>query len=108
MVPLDPSLAGARIGAKIGFDCTIPFGKRRRSNGARAAGDAKRTASAQSVAEVLAEQPASFLELMAALGTRDGREMVRELDKLYTANRLGRLETGQYVLKDGSSPAGRA
>ena len=28
VVPLDPSLGGARIGAKIGFDCTIPFGKR--------------------------------------------------------------------------------
>ena len=28
VVPLDPSLAGARTGAKIGFDCTIPFGKR--------------------------------------------------------------------------------
>ena len=28
VVPLDPSLGGARTGAKIGFDCTIPFGKR--------------------------------------------------------------------------------
>ena len=27
-VPLDPSLGGARTGAKVGFDCTIPFGKR--------------------------------------------------------------------------------
>ena len=26
-VPLDPSLGGARIGAKPGFDCTIPFGQ---------------------------------------------------------------------------------
>src|SRR5690606_9054275 len=26
-VPLDPSLAGSRTGAKVGFDCTIPFGK---------------------------------------------------------------------------------
>ena len=28
VVPLDPSLGGPRTGAKIGFDCTIPFGKR--------------------------------------------------------------------------------
>ena len=28
VVPLDPSLGGQRTGAKIGFDCTIPFGKR--------------------------------------------------------------------------------
>ena len=27
VVPLDPSLGGARTGAKVGFDCTIPFGK---------------------------------------------------------------------------------
>ena len=27
VVPLDPSLGGARTGAKLGFDCTIPFGK---------------------------------------------------------------------------------
>ncbi len=27
VVPLDPSLSGARTGAKLGFDCTIPFGK---------------------------------------------------------------------------------
>ena len=26
-VPLDPSLQGSRTGAKVGFDCTIPFGK---------------------------------------------------------------------------------
>ena len=28
VVPLDPSLGGQRTGAKVGFDCTIPFGKR--------------------------------------------------------------------------------
>ncbi len=28
VVPLDPSLGGQRVGAKIGFDCTIPFGQR--------------------------------------------------------------------------------
>src|ERR1700722_19912467 len=27
VVPLDPSLGGARTGTKLGFDCTIPFGK---------------------------------------------------------------------------------
>src|SRR6202041_3910361 len=27
VVPLDPSLGGARTGSKLGFDCTISFGK---------------------------------------------------------------------------------
>jgi UbiD family decarboxylase len=104
VVPLDPSLGGARTGAKIGFDCTIPFGKRQslewgvplppvvpKTNGK---GNGKK-----SVAETLAGGPASFLELMIAAGTRDGRELVRELDALYGADRLARNESGRYVLK---------
>jgi 2,5-furandicarboxylate decarboxylase 1 len=102
VVPLDPSLGGQRVGAKIGFDCTIPFGKRQSlewgipmppvANGKGANG-------AKSVAETLAAGPASFFELMIAAGTRDGREIVRELDKLYAADRLARNESGRYVLK---------
>jgi len=105
VVPLDPSLGGARTGAKIGFDCTIPFGKRQslewgvptppvlaRSNGK--SGSGKRSA-----ADVLAQGPASFLELMAAAGSRDGREIVRELDALYAGDKLTRNESGRYVLK---------
>ncbi|CAN0353178.1 unnamed protein product, partial [Phaeothamnion confervicola] len=102
VVPLDPSLAGARTGAKVGFDCTIPFGKRQslewgiplppvmgKTNGSGKA----------SVADTLAKGPASFLELMAAAGTRDGREIVRELDKLYASEKLTRNEAGKYTLK---------
>ena len=33
-VPLDTSLSGARTSAKIGFDCAIPFGKRKSLEGA--------------------------------------------------------------------------
>jgi UbiD family decarboxylase len=102
VVPLDPSLGGQRVGAKIGFDCTIPFGKRNSLEwGVPTApvlptsnGKAKR-----SVAETLAAGPASFLELMVAAGSRDGRELVRELDGLYRADRLTRNESGRYVLK---------
>ena len=36
---------------------------------------------------------------MAAAGSRDGREIVRELDKLYAADKLTRNESGRYVLK---------
>ena len=102
VVPLDPSLGGARVGAKMGFDCTIPFGKRNSLEWGvpvapvmpKANGKAKK-----SVAETLASGPASFLELMIAAGTRDGRDIVRELDKLYAAEKLTRNESGRYVLK---------
>jgi 2,5-furandicarboxylate decarboxylase 1 len=49
---------------------------------------------------VLNEGPASFQEIMAARGSRDGRDVVRELDKLYATDKLGRLENGKYVLKE--------
>jgi len=106
VVPLDPSLGGARTGAKVGFDCTIPFGKRQSlewgipmppvmgKDKSQTNGSGK-----MSVADVLAKGPASFLDLMKANGTRDGREIVRELDKLYAADKLTRNEAGQYTLK---------
>ena len=36
---------------------------------------------------------------MAAAGSRDGREIVRELDKLYAADKLTRNDGGKYTLK---------
>jgi 3-polyprenyl-4-hydroxybenzoate decarboxylase len=100
VVPLDPSLQGARTGAKLGFDCTIPFGKADALEFSVPTPPApKHTTRHASVADALAAGPASFLDLMAALGSKDGREIVRELDKLYAARRLGREEGGRYMLK---------
>jgi UbiD family decarboxylase len=103
VVPLDPSLGGARTGAKLGFDCTIPFGKTNAFEfSVPAPPVAKQAAPHQTVADALATGPASFLELMGALGSKDGREIVRQLDALYTAKNLGRLDDGRYVLKDAA------
>jgi 2,5-furandicarboxylate decarboxylase 1 len=101
VVPLDPSLAGARTGAKVGFDCTIPFGKTNSLEWMVPAAPklAERTRQ-NSVVDALAAEPMTFAELMAALGSRDGREIVRELDALYALDRLGRLENGRYQLKE--------
>jgi 2,5-furandicarboxylate decarboxylase 1 len=104
VVPLDPSLGGARVGAKIGFDCTIPFGKRQSLEWGvplppvvpKTNGNAN---GRKSVADTLAAGPANFMELMIAAGSRDGRELVRELDALYAADKLSRNESGRYVLK---------
>jgi 3-polyprenyl-4-hydroxybenzoate decarboxylase len=100
-VPLDPSLAGSRTGAKAGFDCTIPFGKHQSLEFSVPMPPALPKRERKSaVLDVLSEGPASFQELMASLASRDGRDVVRELDKLYAADKLGRLENGKYVLKD--------
>jgi UbiD family decarboxylase len=101
VVPLDPSLQGARTGAKLGFDCTIPFGKTNAFEFSIPEPPVlQKTAPRHSVEDVLTAGPASFLDLMSALGSRDGREVVRALDTLYTTRRLGRLDDGRYVLKD--------
>ena len=98
-VPLDPSLAGSRTGAKVGFDCTIPFGKHKSLEFSVPEPPVlPQRARKGSVIEVLGEAPASFQELMASLGSRDGRDVVRELDKLYASNQLGRREDGRYML----------
>jgi 2,5-furandicarboxylate decarboxylase 1 len=103
VVPLDPSLQGARTGAKLGFDCTIPFGKTEAFEfSVPMPPSAGKVARQKSAADALANGPASFLDLMAALGSRDGREIVRELDALYAGQRLGRLDDGRYVLKDST------
>jgi 2,5-furandicarboxylate decarboxylase 1 len=100
VVPLDPSLGGARTGAKLGFDCTIPFGKANSLEfSVPTAPVAQKGTQYKSVAEALAAGPASFLELMAALDSKDGREIVRALDVLYAERRLARHEDGRYVLK---------
>jgi len=101
VVPLDPSLGGARTGAKLGFDCTIPFGKANSLEfSVPTPPVAKKGAQHKSVEAALAAGPASFLELMAALDSKDGREIVRALDVLYAAKNLGRAEDGRYVLKN--------
>ena len=99
-VPLDPSLQGERAGAKAGFDLTVPFGKL----GAQefTVPEPPQLAPAAmgelSTAEALADGPKHFRELMAAAGSDDGREIVRELESLYAEGRLGRDRDGRYVL----------
>jgi 3-polyprenyl-4-hydroxybenzoate decarboxylase len=110
-VPLDPSLRGSRSGAKAGFDCTKPLGKESEFAytvplppvlpPSRGGQGAKR----RSVEAVLAEGPATYLELMAALGTRDGREILPVLEKLYAAGKLGRLDDGRYILTSTQAQA---
>jgi 2,5-furandicarboxylate decarboxylase 1 len=106
---LDPSLQGSRTGAKGGFDCTKPFGKADSVEFTvpcapalpHAVGQAQngsgRTLEA-TLAQTLAQAPATFLELMAALGTRDGREILRGFDQLYAQGRLTRTKDGRYAL----------
>lgn len=102
-LPLDPSLEGAATGAKAGFDLTLKPGKRLeqlvpeppRFDGRRY----------DSLEAALADGPKFFGELMAALGSRDGREIVRQLEELRGAGRLARDEEGRYLYRTAASAA---
>ncbi len=97
-VPLDPSLAGGRTGAKAGFDCTKPFGAGQSFDFVVPEPPVLPQRPHRSIEAVLAEGPATYLDLMAALGTRDGREILPILEKLHGEGRLGRLDDGRYTL----------
>jgi 2,5-furandicarboxylate decarboxylase 1 len=97
---LDPSLNGARVGGKAGYDLTWPLnlvGKLEVEVPAPPTYRGKRFASVEAA---LADGPKFFEELMAAIGSNDGREIVIALDVLRQAGRLDRdPEKGRWMLK---------
>jgi len=97
-LPLDPSLRGARTGAKAGFDLTLPPGV---AGGIEAAIPEPPRLEGElfsSVEAALAGGPKSFEALMAALASRDGREVVLALEVLRSGGRLARESDGRYAL----------
>jgi len=102
-VPLDPSLQGNRTGAKGGFDCTKPFGKGDSVEFTVPHPPQMPQRPRRSLEAALTEGAATYLELMAALGTRDGREILRDFGKLYEQGRLKRLQDGRYTLNGGGA-----
>lgn len=98
-VPLDPSLQGSRSGAKAGFDLTRPFGQAGAQEWQVPDPPAFTDAKPSTVEEALTDGPRFFRELMEAIGSDDGRDVVRALEPLYATGALDRLEDGRYVLK---------
>jgi len=98
-LPLDPSLGDATTGAKAGYDLTLPFGRQRaieseipqppRFDGNRF----------DSIEAALRDGPKFFEQLMAAVGSDDGREIVLVLEDLQRQGRLNRDPAeGRYSL----------
>jgi 2,5-furandicarboxylate decarboxylase 1 len=98
-LPLDPSITSGRVGAKAGFDLTWPFGTAGRLE-TRVPGP-PRFAGARfaSIEAALNDGPKYFEELMTAVGSRDGREIVRELEALRTTLALDRDQDGRYFVR---------
>lgn len=98
-LPLDPSLTSGRVGAKAGFDLTWPFGTGGRMETKIPEPPAFQGKRFASLDAALADGPKYFEELMTALGTRDGREVVRAFDEMRDKLGLDRDAEGRYFIK---------
>jgi 2,5-furandicarboxylate decarboxylase 1 len=97
-LPLDPSLTGGRTGGKAGYDLTWPFGTGERLETRIPAPPRFTGRRFASVEAALADGPKFFEELMTAVGSRDGREVVRALEVLSGKLHLDRDAEGRYLV----------
>jgi len=97
-LPLDPSLGPDRRGAKAGFDLTWPFGSADAFDHQVPEPPRHSDRRYASVEAALRDGPKYFIELMDAIGSRDGREVVRTLEELRVLHGLDRDDEGRYRL----------
>lgn len=98
----DPTAAKDSTVAKIGFDLTMLPEQRedfefRRARGFKASNAPARY---QTVRQALEAGPLFFSQLMAAVGSKDGREIAIALDALRDEGILTRLKNGEWTLKE--------
>jgi 2,5-furandicarboxylate decarboxylase 1 len=102
VMPMDPSAPSRGIGAKAGFDLTFPMS---RSKGVTSrvpeAPKISGPARYQTVRQALESSPMHFARIMTSVGSRDGREIVLEIERLREENLIERNADGEYVLKVG-------
>jgi len=99
---MDPSLNGRKSGAKVGFDCTRPFGREGQINWTRCAAKVfSGPPRFQTVEQALAAGPMFYADVVESLGSQDGREVACALDVLRQNGRLGRDRDGRYHLVSG-------
>ena len=98
-VPIDPSLMGSRTGAKAGFDLTWPPGAATKLEFQVPAPPTYKGKRFPSIEAALADGPKFFEELMSAVGSRDGREVVRALEDLKAKTAIERDTKGAISSK---------
>jgi UbiD family decarboxylase len=99
-MPMDPSLDGGNMGAKAGFDLTLPYGKSHQVTMKPASAPViEGPARYQTVRQALeGTGPLYYADIMAAIGTRDGREVAAQLDDIRAEGKLARNANGQYLI----------
>lgn len=100
-MPMDPSAPSRGIGAKAGFDLTFPYPRNTSITGrVPQAPDISGPARFQTVRQALEENGAThFAKIMALVGSRDGREIVLEIERLRGENLIHRDHNGDYFIK---------
>ncbi|MDX3907638.1 MAG: UbiD family decarboxylase [Pigmentiphaga sp.] len=100
-LPLDPSLdEAATTGSKAGFDLTWSFGSGGRMEATTPVPPKYEGQRFESVRAALADGPKFFEQLMAAVGSEDGGDVVRALEDLRNEGVLARdTERGRYRLQ---------
>ncbi len=101
-IPLDPSLGEhGSLGAKAGYDLTMPIGGSAKLESEIPQPPHYEGARFASVEAALRDGPKFFEDLMTALGSDDGREIVLALEALHRQGRLKRDPAeGRYSLMD--------
>ena len=98
-LPLDPSLDDEATGAKAGYDLTMPPGAAKGLEAEIPKPPAFHGARFASVEAALRDGPKFFAELMAAVGSHDGRDVVLVLEALRDQGHLHRDSgDGRYGL----------
>jgi UbiD family decarboxylase len=98
-MPLDPSLYGTgRVSAKAGYDLTWSLGTANRLEARVPAPPTYQGKRFPSLEEALADGPKTFEDLMSAVGSRDGREVVIDLAALRDKVALDRAGEGRYFI----------
>jgi UbiD family decarboxylase len=100
----EPTGDGDGTITKAGFDLTRRVGKPGSVDSRRAyAPKIERNARCATVRTALEGGPLYFAQLMSALGSRDGREVALELERLRLEDAITRLPNGEWALKTGAN-----
>ena len=103
----DPKAGDDGLVSKVGFDLTDPTSKSGNVKFQRPRPPVIGSANSNAgVRQALEAGPKYFVDILAAVGSRDGREVTLELDRLRASGELTRLDNGEYALM--SQTPGRA
>ncbi|MPZ39719.1 MAG: UbiD family decarboxylase [Rhizobiales bacterium] len=97
--PMDVTMSNDSTTTKAGFDLTGPLTRTGVEAKTTHAPHFEGSAHYKSVEQALGARPMYFAELMASLGSKDGREIAMELDRLRGHGALARSKDGEWVLK---------